>query len=136
MDHGGSRARRLLGAALVVAAHEREAADLDVDGVGDVDVGAAHDGDEVQCDLAAVELRVAEIDVVTAHDRNNVHGAVQPEPPAPTRSTHDSYHPANRVPPHARYIGLAGEITRQGLQFAASLRDERTADSFLQLIEG
>ncbi len=81
-DHRRARARRALAADLSVPARQREAAHLDLDGVRDVDVRAAHDRHKVEGELAALDLGLAQVDLVTAHDRDGVDAADRAEPAA------------------------------------------------------
>jgi hypothetical protein len=141
-DPRGTRAQAL-DADLRVAAHHREAADVQLDGVGDVDVRAAHQGEHVEGELAALDLGLAQVDLVAAHDRDGVDAADRAEPAVPVRAAHDGDHPAHRLPgPDGRRAGpallarLLRQIASQRREFAARLRDQRPAGSFLELIEG
>ena len=72
-----------LDADLGVAAHDRETADVQLDGVGDVDVRAAHQGEHVDRQLAALDLGLTQVDLVAAHDRDGVDAADRAEPAVP-----------------------------------------------------
>ena len=63
---GTSRSRRL------APAHEREAAQLDVEALRDDDVDAAPEGDGGDLDLGALDLGPAQVHVAAAHDRHGV----------------------------------------------------------------
>jgi hypothetical protein len=133
-----------LAADLLVAAHQREAADLDLDRVGNVDVRAAHDGDEVEGELAALDLGVAQVDLVAAHDRDGVDAADGAESAAPVRAAHDGDHPAHRL---ARAGGTGAgartpacppprQVAGQRRELAAGLGRQRPAGSLLELVQG
>jgi hypothetical protein len=125
-----------------VAAHEREAADLDLDRVGDVDVRAAHEREQVDGELAALDLRLAQVDLVAAHDRDGVDAAHRAEPAAPVRAAHDGDHPPDRLPwrrCRGRPAGLARlprQVAGQGGQLTARLGGQRPAGSLLELVQG
>src|SRR5579872_1323622 len=137
-----ARARRALAADLLVPAHQREAADLDIDRVRDVDVRAAHNREQVDGELAALDLRVAQVYLVTAHDRDGVDAAHGAEPAAPVRAAHDRDHPPDRLAARGRGLrraGLAGlprQVAGQGGQLAAGLGVQRLAGPVLELVQG
>ena len=141
-DERRARARRALAADLLVAAHAGEAADFDLDRVGDIDVRAAHDGDEVEGELAALDLGLAQVDLVAAHDRDGVDAAHGAEPAAPVRAAHDGDHPPHRLAPRGcqarpgRLAGLARQVAGQGGQLTAGLGGQRAAGSILELVQG
>ncbi len=88
----------LLGhATILVAAHEREAGDLHLDGVGHIEGRAAHDRVHVHGEAAGVDLGVAQVDLVPAHDRHHVHHRSRAEPAAPLGAAHDRDEPAGRL---------------------------------------
>ena len=141
-DPRGTRAQAL-DADLRVAAHHREAADVQLDGVGDVDVRAAHQGEHVERELAALDLGLAQVDLVAAHDRDGVDAADRAEPAMPVRAAHDGDHPAHRLPgPDGRRAGpalLAGllrQVAGQRGELAACLGGQRLAGSFFELVQG
>ena len=105
MDDGRTRARGVRGAAFLVAAHDREAADLDVDGVGQVEGRAAHDREHVQGEAVGVDFGVTQVDLVPAHDRDHVDHRGGPEPSPPVRAAHDRDEPPGRL---ARRRGRGG----------------------------
>jgi beta-N-acetylhexosaminidase len=84
-------------ATILVAAHEREAGDLHLDGVGHVDGRAAHDRVHVHGEAVGVDLGVAQVNLVPAHDRQNVHHRGRAEPAAPLGAAHDRDEPAGRL---------------------------------------
>ena len=89
-----------------------------------------------------MDLGLAQVDLVTAHDRDRVDAADSAEPAAPVRAAHDRDHPAHRLAGLGHWSGpgcLAGllrQVAGQGGQVAAGLGGERLAGPVLELVQG
>ncbi|MFY9931586.1 MAG: hypothetical protein WAK82_26650 [Streptosporangiaceae bacterium] len=130
----------MLAADLGVPAHHREAAHLDLDAVGDVDGGPAHERVQVQGELAALDFGLAQVNLVAAHDGQGVDGADGPEPAAPVRATHDGDQPADRLAGHRDGHGLGltrllRQVAGQRGKLAAGPGAQGTAGALLELVQ-
>src|SRR6266568_1449929 len=144
-DQRRAGARGAFGADLGIAAHQREAAHVQLDRVRDVDGRAAHDRDQVEGELAALDLGLAQVDLVSAHDGYGVDAADRAEPAAPLRGGHDGDHPAHRLPGRGRggrrlaalrLAALGRQVAGQRGELAAGLGGQRPAGPVLELVQG
>jgi hypothetical protein len=87
---------------LVVAAHDREAADVRLDALGDVHVRAAHDGEDRDGDLVVLDLGLAEVEVAAAHQREDDHPSRNAPAALAVGAAHDRHQPTPRLAPRAR----------------------------------
>src|SRR5579862_7462321 len=130
VDDRGARARAALRAELGIPAHQREPAHLQLDGVRHVHRRAAHQREHVEGELAALDLGLAQVDLVAPHDRDGVDLADRAEPAAPVGAAHDGHHPAHwlarrggRGDRHVRRRRLQGQVAGQGGQRPAPAGD-------------
>ena len=78
----------------LVAAHEREVGDLDVEALGHVDLRAAHEREDRQLGALGRELGVVEVEVGAAHDVQRRDLLAQAPPALALAAAHDRDEPA------------------------------------------
>lgn len=80
-----------------VRAQDGEPGELHLRAVGDVDVDRAHHREHLDGQFTALDLRLSQVDVVTAHDGNGAEVANRAERSASAGPAHDGDRLADRL---------------------------------------